>query len=185
MKRTENSSRAPERDDVIAIDVTNRQTALPLDEPRLRQAVRMILQDASIPEAQIGVAVVDDATIHELNRRYLEHDEATDVLSFVLERSERYLEGEVVVCADVAREAAPRFGWSAQDELLLYVIHGTLHLLGCDDAEPTDRAEMRGRERTYLSRFGLEPQYEESDRENHAPGRQRPAGSSSGVDKIP
>ena len=165
---------------MIAIDVTNQQTNLPVDQRPLKRAVRMILDEESIPEARISIAVVDDPTIHELNRRYLNHDQPTDVLSFLLERSARCLEGEVIVSADTALAAAPRFGWSAGDELLLYVIHGTLHLLGCDDERPADRAEMRGRERDCLARFGLQPQYEEATGEIRADGAQRPLGPTSG-----
>jgi len=120
----------------------------------------MILDEASIGDAEISVAVVDDPTIEQLNRRYLSHDGPTDVLSFVLERSAERLEGEVVVSGDTAGRTAPRFAWSAADELLLYVIHGTLHLVGFDDRTPDDRAAMQARERACLGRFGLEPRYE-------------------------
>jgi len=153
----------PYSDQVITIDLTNRQTALRVDESRLREAVRVILEEASIFEAEVSVAVVDDPTIHELNRRYLRHDEPTDVLSFLLERSDEGLEGEIVVSAETATRTAPRYDWSAHDELLLYVIHGTLHLLGHDDQTSPERAAMQDRERAYLARFGLQPRYEEHE----------------------
>jgi len=170
---------------MIVIHVTNRQTAIPVDESRLREAVRMILDEASIGDAEISVAVVDDPTIHELNRRYLSHDDPTDVLSFVLERSADRLEGEVVVSADTASRTAPRFAWSGADELLLYVIHGTLHLVGLDDRTPHDRAAMQARERTCLRRFGLEPRYEarDDDREPDPPARS--ARPTSGGTQLP
>ena len=145
---------------VIAIQLANQQTTLPVDRGRIERAVRMILDDECVPEASISVAVVDDPTIHALNQRYLNPDAPTDVLSFVLERSADHLEAEIVVSADTARQAASRFAWSPADELLLYVIHGTLHLVGCDDQTPAQRAEMQARERAYLTRFGLQPQYE-------------------------
>ena len=146
---------------MIEIEVTSQQTALPVDEALLERAVRMILEDESISRAVVSVAVVDDPTIHQLNRRYLSHDYATDVLSFVLARDGEQLEGEVVVSADTAQSTAPRFGWSAENELLLYVIHGALHLVGCLDETPEQQAEMRSRERVCLSRFGLEPRFDE------------------------
>ena len=89
--------------------------------------------------ARISVAVVDDATIAVLNRQFLRHEGPTDVLSFLLEQDEDGLEGEVVVSAETARRTAPRFGWSEGEELLLYVIHGTLHLAGYDDAKPREQ----------------------------------------------
>jgi probable rRNA maturation factor len=139
---------------LIAIAITNRQTTLPIDRRRMRGAIRAILRDAAVEDAQIGVAVVDDAAIARLHAEFLNDPEPTDVLSFVLERSARRLEGEIVVSADTALAAAPRFAAKAEDELLLYVIHGALHLVGYDDATPRKRAMMRKRERQYLSQSG-------------------------------
>lgn len=147
---------------MIRVPIANEQTALPIDEARLRQAVRMILEEASIGDAEVSLAVVDDPTIHALNRRYLDHDHATDVLSFVLERSEAFLEGQIIVSADTARSEAARFGWSPAEELLLYVIHGALHLVGYDDHAHDDREAMRAKERTCLAHFGLEPHWNEA-----------------------
>ena len=143
--------------DSFVIDVANRQTVLEVDQLQIVQAVRMILRDAALKRAEISVAVVDDTTIHALNRQYLEHDCATDVLSFVLERGGDLLEGEVIVSAETAASRAPEFGWPPGEELLLYVIHGTLHLVGYDDGSSDDRATMRSRERDCLVRLGIEP----------------------------
>ena len=93
------------------------------------------------------MAAVDDRTIHQLNRRYLDHDYPTDVLSFVLEEGPGTVEGEIIVSGDTAAASAPGYGWPAQDELLLYVIHGMLHLVGYDDKSPADAARMRQAER--------------------------------------
>jgi probable rRNA maturation factor len=138
---------------LITITITNRQKTLRIDRKRIRGAVHAVVQDAGIAEAQIGVAIVDDAAIAKLHDEFLGDPEPTDVLSFVLERSERSLEGEVVVSADTARAFAPRYGCTAEEELLLYVIHGTLHLVGYDDTTPRKRAVMRKREQKYLKRL--------------------------------
>jgi len=140
---------------VIPIDVANQQTALAIDRRQLRRAVRRVLGDEAIAQGRISLAIVDDPTIRRLNRQYLDHDEPTDVLSFTLERSADTLEGEVIASAETARRAARRYGWSPADELLLYVIHGTLHLTGQRDDTPATRALMRARERHYLAYFGL------------------------------
>lgn len=147
---------------MITIEIADEQSDLALDHHRLQRAVRMVLEEAAVARARISLAVVDDPTIRRLHREYLDQDEPTDVLSFVLERGEDRLEGEVIVSGQTAKLAAARFGWAAEDELLLYVIHGTLHLIGCDDATLEQRAEMRRQERAHLSRFGLDPRYEES-----------------------
>ncbi len=135
---------------MISIAITNRQKQLPIDRRRIRRAVGTILRDAAIPEARISIAVVDDPTIAKLHFEFLGDTDPTDVLSFVLERSPQCLEGEVVVSAETALGNASRYGSTPEDELLRYVIHGTLHLLGHDDATSRKRAAMRRRERKYL-----------------------------------
>lgn len=141
---------------MIEVAIADEQQALTVDQDRLRTAVTKIVSDAGFAGAAISIAIVDDPTIHDLNRRFLEHDYPTDVLSFVLERDADRLEGEVIVSADYAARSAPEFGWSANNELLLYVIHGTLHLVGYDDLEPARLAEMRERETWYLAQLGIE-----------------------------
>ena len=151
---------------MIRIDVADQQTAMAIDRRQLCRAVRLVLCDEAIAEGRISLAIVDDPTIRRLHRQYLGQDEATDVLSFTLERFAAALEGEVIASAETARRAARRFGWSPADELLLYVIHGTLHLVGQGDDSPAARARMRARERHYLAQFGLAPRY----RQQRQPG---------------
>lgn len=139
---------------MIAITISNRQKTLPIDRRHMRQTIAAILGDADIEHAQIGVAVVDDAAIARLHAEFLNDPEPTDVLSFLLEHCDGRLEGEIVVSADTARAAAPRFKASAEDELVRYVIHGMLHLVGYDDATPRHRAIMRKQERKYLTQAG-------------------------------
>lgn len=140
----------------FAISLANEQSAHPVDAERLQAAVRSVLEDSEFTSAAISVAVVDDATIHALNRRYLEHDWPTDVLSFVLEQRDGHLEGEVVISADTAAAAAAEVGWSAAEEQLLYVIHGTLHLAGYGDKSPDEAARMRAAEKDYLLKLDIE-----------------------------
>lgn len=138
----------------ITIEIANEQTYLPLDRRLVRRAVRTVLRDAGLRKARISVAVVDDETIARLNWQYLRHCGPADVLSFLLDQSDG-LEGEVVVGAQTALRVAPHYGWPPHDELLLYVIHGTLHLVGQDDASPALQAEMQNRETEVLEKLGI------------------------------
>jgi probable rRNA maturation factor len=149
------------------IDVADEQSVLKADRHRIRLAVERVLEQAAVRRAEISVAVVEDSTIRELNHRYLDHDCATDVLSFVLAHCEERLDGQIVVSAEMARSQAARYGWSPADELLLYIVHGALHLVGYDDATPADRAEMRRQERTVLARFDLAPRWTPSPARRH------------------
>ena len=143
------------------IEIANQHTEAQVNESRLREAVRQILKDEQVSRALISVAIVGDEKIHQLNAKYLDHDHPTDALSFVLDFHDGFLEGEIVVSADTAVDRAQEFGWTADDELLLYVIHGALHLVGYDDADAESTARMRRREEHYLSLFQLRPIYDD------------------------
>ena len=147
-------------DDYLAspyqIALLNQQSRHSVNERKLTEAATAILRDSEFSSAAISLAVVDDDTIHELNQRHLQHDWPTDVLSFVLEVDGDHLEGEVVLSADTAATAADELGNSAAEEQLLYLIHGTLHLIGYDHKSDADAQEMRSAEARYLHKFGVE-----------------------------
>jgi probable rRNA maturation factor len=122
----------------------------------MREAARAVLDGEGVGEAEVSLAFVDNATIHQLNKRYLGHDEPTDVLSFPLsEPGAKRLAGELVLGVEVAQGQARARGHDVQAELALYVIHGLLHLCGHDDHDAEARRAMRARERHYLAALGL------------------------------
>jgi probable rRNA maturation factor len=145
----------------LTIEIADEQSACAVGKARLKKAVRGVLESAGIRSAEISIAIVDDARMHALNRQYLAHDYPTDVLSFVLDRDEAAgtLDGEIITSADYAAREAARYGWTADDELLLYVIHGCLHLVGHDDQTPEGKAAMRAAEARVLAEFGLDHRY--------------------------
>jgi probable rRNA maturation factor len=137
------------------IAIASPQEIVPIDRKRLREAVRSVLEGEAIADADISLAFVNNETIHQLNKRYLNHDEPTDVLSFPLsEANARTLAGELVIGVEVARAQAAERKHDVQAELTLYVIHGLLHLCGFDDKSDQATAEMRARERHYLKQLG-------------------------------
>lgn len=145
---------------MIEIEVADRQQFVEVPGDRLREAVTQVLREEGVEEAEVSVAVVDDSVIHELNRRYLSHDWPTDVLSFSLGEGPGEVSGEVIVNAQRAAAVAPHYHWTPGDELLLYVVHGALHLCGYEDQGEEERSRMRSRERAILKRWGLRPEYE-------------------------
>ena len=141
---------------MLEIELVNRQTRHAVDRSRLLDAARLVLEGEGISRATLSIAVVSDRAIRPLNRRYLQHDYATDVLSFLLDSGPGWLDGEIILSADTAATQAPQYGSSEQAEMLLYVIHGALHLVGYDDTTPTARKRMLARQRRYLRRSQLE-----------------------------
>jgi probable rRNA maturation factor len=113
-----------------------------------------VLRTAGVGKAAISVAIVDDDSISELNWKYLRHRGPADVLSFPLDDCSP-LEGEVIVSAETAARRGPFYGWTPHDELLLYVVHGTLHLVGHDDRTARQQAAMQRKEREILDGLGI------------------------------
>lgn len=101
----------------------------------------------------VSVAVVSDARVRELNRRYRRRDAATDVLSFSFGASEHPFLGDIVIARGVARRQARAAGHSERTELRVLALHGLLHLLGYDHAR--DRGRMLRAERRLRRKGGL------------------------------
>ncbi len=148
----------PDEDDGnLLFEILNEQDFFEVDSDLVLALCEAIFEDAGVTSGRLGVVLVDSDTIRQYNRDFLNHDYATDVISFPLEdrREEGYLEGEVLACTEVARERAEEFGWTQQEEILLYIVHGILHLVGFDDLTQELRMEMRRKEKEYLGRFDI------------------------------
>jgi len=123
------------------------------DTKRMQQAIRAIASDYEWTVGEISVALVSDVEIRSINSQHLQHDYPTDVISFDLTESDTDLEGEIIASVETADREAPQHGWLGDDELLLYVVHGMLHVVGLLDKTEPDILEMRAAEKHYLSMF--------------------------------
>jgi probable rRNA maturation factor len=141
---------------MIRTSIASPQDKIELPFAQLREASRVVLESEGVKEAKISLAFVDNQTIHGINKRFLEHDEPTDVITFPMSVfGANKLEGELVIGVEIALEQSQQRGHALAAELCLYVIHGLLHLCGYDDLKPDDAAEMRTKERQYLQALGL------------------------------
>ncbi len=140
----------------IAYHLSDRDETIPRQEdPRIAQAAGWIAEQFELRKLYASIAIVDDETIRQLNAERLGHDWPTDVISFVLDEFDDSVEGEVIASAETAAHICSAAGWNAVDELLLYIVHGLLHVVGMDDIEPDDRHAMRLMERECLLAVGL------------------------------
>ncbi|MGH3371217.1 MAG: rRNA maturation RNase YbeY [Nocardioidaceae bacterium] len=120
------------------------------------------------PQAELCIKLVDEATIAELNEQWMEKQGPTDVLAFPMdelrpglvdEEPEEGVLGDLVICPAVAERQAEEArakgqdGYATSDEVELLTVHGILHLLGYDHAEPEEHREMFGLQARLLAEW--------------------------------
>jgi probable rRNA maturation factor len=128
---------------------------------QLRRAHRIL----SPPLRRLSLAIVKDETMSSLHHKFLKKNSPTDVLTFELDHNPAgaITEGEVIVCIDEARRrAAP--GVPLENELLLYALHGMLHLCGFDDRTKSDFEAMHKTEDAILTDLGIGPIFDPAAR---------------------
>lgn len=124
----------------------------------IRRAARAALAQQS-SRGDLSVVLADDAHLQELNREYLGMDAPTDVLSFPAaetdpESGRSYL-GDILISVPRAEQQAHAAGHPLEAEVQLLVVHGVLHLLGHDHAEPADKSRMWSAQAAILESIGL------------------------------
>jgi probable rRNA maturation factor len=140
-----------------------------VDVKRLASISRFVMDRLRVhPQAELCIKLVDESTIAELNEQWMEKEGPTDVLAFpmdelrpglVNEEPEEGVLGDLVLCPQVARRQADeargrgQTGYSATDEIDLLTVHGILHLLGYDHAEPEEHREMFGLQARLLAEW--------------------------------
>ena len=147
----------------MSIEVAN-ESGVSVDESSLLALAQHVLNEMGVhPLAELSMLLVDVPAMERLHERWMHEPGATDVLAFPMDELEPSmltgrrdddddeepaptLLGDVVLCPEVARQQAVGAGHSTQDELQLLAVHGILHLLGYDHAEPDEEREMFGKQ---------------------------------------
>jgi probable rRNA maturation factor len=146
----------------MSIEIQN-ESGVDIDARRLQRLARFVVDRMRVhPLAELSVTLVDEDTIAELNAKWMDKDGPTDVLAFpmdelrpgmVNEEPEEGILGDIVLCPSVAAAQATTAGHSTTDELDLLTVHGILHLLGYDHAEPQEHEEMFGLQARLLAEW--------------------------------
>ncbi len=132
----------------------------------IREAVLSTLDHARIAEpCEVAIVISDDATLHDLNRRFRGVDRPTDVIAFTNDPRgpfgagapgmPRYL-GDIVISVERAAAQAEEAGGALTEELQLLTVHGVLHLLGYDHATPVEKAQMWTAQAAVLDQLGID-----------------------------
>lgn len=142
------------------MDVTVVCDRVPLDAEVLSRVTAAIFRGEGADPLNVSLVVVDDAHMRQVNAEHLGHDWTTDVIAFDFREDTLDEDGpecEVYVNAELAAREALSRGGEASSELLFYVVHGLLHLLGYHDTTPAERGGMHALQRRYLEAVGVIP----------------------------
>jgi probable rRNA maturation factor len=159
----------------VSVEINN-ESGMAADEDALRELAQYVIgQMETHPLADLSMLLVDEAHMTNLHEKWMDEPGPTDVLSFPMDElrphsmagpnrsrgresdePEPVLLGDVVLCPQVAAVQAKQHGQSAQAELELLTVHGVLHLLGYDHADPEEEAEMFGLQNELLRDWRLE-----------------------------
>ena len=134
-----------------------------VDARRIATLSRFVLERLRVhPQAELCIKLTDEAGIAEYNEKWMGQEGPTDVLSFPMDELRPARDGEVeqegilgdmLLCPQYAIAQAPSFNRSPEDEMRLLTIHGILHLLGYDHAEPDEHREMFGLQARLLAEW--------------------------------
>lgn len=140
----------------MKIEVTSLQEHLLISPVRIRRIAKTALKD--LPGCY-SIVLVDNAQMTEINAQYLGRTGTTDVIAFLFNDAPLTRDdcaGEIIVSAELAVSEATRRGLASEDELALYIVHGSLHLAGYDDATAAQANAMHTREKEILAELGYE-----------------------------
>ncbi|MBL4700938.1 MAG: rRNA maturation RNase YbeY [Phycisphaeraceae bacterium] len=121
--------------------------------------LRRLAEFAQVKTMELSIAIVDDQQMSDLHQKFMNISGTTDVLTFDLSDDPtdfEVIEGELVLCTDEASRQAASRGHQTRDELLLYALHGLLHLMGYDDHNDEDYKIMHQREDELLTKAGFD-----------------------------
>lgn len=138
-------------------------------EGRLKEGLNAVAKLHNLTDdTEVGITLVDDERIHEINREYRNVDRPTDVISFALDDDledsdepelidgpEEHLLGDIIISVETANRQGEEFGHGLEREIVYLAVHGLLHLLGYDHMVEEDKVVMRAKEEEALRAINL------------------------------
>jgi probable rRNA maturation factor len=142
----------------MSVVIANRQRTKKINARLLRKIAQALLAELEIEDAELGINLVGAKEMAELNWKFLRHEGSTDVITFdhadgAHGAARPALHGELFICIDDAVLQAKQFKADWQSEIVRYIVHGVLHLLGHDDHRVAARKKMKREENRLLRRL--------------------------------
>lgn len=139
----------------MKITIKNLQNKLLISPVKIKKLILNVLKGEGIKESgYINICFADDPLIKKFNLKFLKTNSSTDVLAFNLNNNleNKILLADIMISTDTAIKNSRKFNTKPEYELMLYLAHGILHILGYDDRDKTQKKQMREKEIEYVDR---------------------------------
>lgn len=134
----------------------NYETEFSLNQEDLYEEwLEHVVESEGFIPGEISYIFCDDAYLHEINVKYLDHDTLTDIISFDYTENQ-LVSGDIFLSVERVRDNAQEFGVKFEDELLRVMCHGVLHYCGYKDKSPAEEILMRQKEEEKMKMFHVE-----------------------------
>ena len=137
----------------LAISFFSEKVKIPLfQKSRAKVFLRNIILDENHKPGDISIIFCSDNHLLSINKKYLEHDYYTDIITFDYSEG-KVISGDIFISIDRVKENALKFQVTLDEELHRIMCHGVLHLLGVNDRKKAEKEEMTRKENHYLNKF--------------------------------
>ena len=141
----------------MKLEIINLQKLYPVDTKSIKKIARGVLKFEK-QDAELNIVFTDNKRIKEINKTFLGHNYATDVITFAYDEAsinnDKAL-GEIIISVEMAKKLAQKHDCAVEGEIALYLVHGLLHLFGYNDKQRKEAKKMHQREGELLSSLGF------------------------------
>ncbi|HSP88571.1 MAG TPA: rRNA maturation RNase YbeY [Ignavibacteriaceae bacterium] len=136
----------------LSVNVLKNQN---IDKKFIHKIVKELKKELEFNLTGIIINIISSEEIVRINKKYLNHNYSTDIITFNYSESEKLLDGEIFISVDDASVNAKKYKVNLKQEITRLVIHGFLHLLGYDDQSQKNKTVMKKLENQLYNRYRL------------------------------
>jgi probable rRNA maturation factor len=126
----------------------------PVNKAEVLKIAKKVMDGEDCASYYLEINLIENAEIKRINKKFLNHNYFTDIITFPYSAIKSEIEGEIFISLDEVKKNSAFYGNSYKNEFLRVVVHGCLHLAGFDDRTKSQKELIRKKENFYLSNFG-------------------------------
>lgn len=139
---------------MITVDVTAMEGIRTLPKAEFRRIVQFFCRKQKVKEAEFSFVIVNDGLIRSINKKFLQHDFVTDVITFPMERNRNV--AEIYINDQQMKRQAKENAVTTKNEMFRLVVHSLLHIVGYDDTTPSEKKKMDAVQERYVAELSLQ-----------------------------